>query len=239
MLRILEIDFENVTHGRIYSDRAHIKIRDVFDLSKSGVGQRLAHSYKLLTSKYIRYGFDGSYVCIYLLLTYLFEHWLRLSRIPRSINITISMSVSKVYARMFQHCISRETWQSVIMRGIETVTFHVSLKFSNMSANNKTSIFKYRSLYSSKVWTENRCQIRRHVHNRSRIPYHQSTNCKMILEMIDASPLTFQRIRLGKCLFASKVGNFRSLILKISKIWFFGDIFNMFCKWNVFFFSYW
>jgi len=79
--------------------------------------------------------------------------------IPRSINMTFDGEQLEIYARMFQHRVPRETRQSVIMRGIETITFDLSQKFSKMSANNETSVLRYRSLYSPKVLTANCCQL--------------------------------------------------------------------------------
>ena len=52
------------------------------------------------------------------------------------------------YTRMFQYGIRRETWQCIIMRRIETIATQILRKFSKISANNKASVFKYRSLYS-------------------------------------------------------------------------------------------
>jgi len=35
----------------------------------------------------------------------------------------IDVGATRIYARMFQHRVLHETWQSVIKRGIETITF--------------------------------------------------------------------------------------------------------------------
>jgi len=56
------------------------------------------------------------------------------------------------------------------------LSIHLLRKFSKMS-DNKTSVLRYKSLYSLKVLTE-KCS--RRAHNRSRIQYRRSRNYKTI-----------------------------------------------------------
>jgi len=127
MLQILEIDFENMIGEWVRSNRAHIKVRSVFDPLKFGVWQRLTHRSFVQIIHIVVYQVRRRFRSnerMYLLLAcvHLPEHWLRPPRIPRSMNMTISMLVRNSYMCMFQHGVPRETWQCIIMRGIETVT---------------------------------------------------------------------------------------------------------------------
>jgi len=67
-------------------------------------------------------------------------------------------------------------------------------KFSKISANNKTSVFKYK-LYAPNVRMENLCHSRRE-RNRFRIWYRLSTNWKIIRAVINVCPAIFRR---SKC----------------------------------------
>jgi len=114
MLQILEIDFENMIGEWVRSNRAHIKVRSVFDPLKFGVWQRLTHRSFVQIIHIVVYQVRRRFRSnerMYLLLAcvHLPEHWLRPPRIPRSMNMTISMLVSNSYMCMFQHGVPRET----------------------------------------------------------------------------------------------------------------------------------
>jgi len=75
--------------------RRHVTIKN---LRKAMI--HIAQPYELFTSKYTRFndGFDGSYDCMYSLLArvYMLDHWLRPSRIPRSMIMSMLVSNSKL-----------------------------------------------------------------------------------------------------------------------------------------------
>jgi len=93
-----------------------------------------------------------------------------------------------------------------------------------MSANNKTSVFRYKSLYSPRVWIENRCHTLT-AHNYPRIQYRLLTSYKMIHAVVTRFPSIFRRsqcTRTEKCLCvwskfsADKLQNSRCIIRSLS-----------------------
>ena len=188
MLWILEIDLENITDR--WTGAITLTSKFVFDPSKFGVWQRLTHRLFVqiihhctihIVTHQVRQWFRTNTCTCYYPARYLSEHWLRPPRIPRSMNITISISMSN--SNLTRVCFSmtfyvkpgNARYNNARDRDRDALLLR---KFSKISANNKTSVFKYRSLYSPSV---RRIAARRsRERNRSRILYCLSTNWKII-----------------------------------------------------------
>jgi len=109
----------------------------------------------------------------------------------------MSISVSAFKKKILHQYVSTWylTWSPVrcnSTRGTSPyLVTQLSRKFSKTSANNKTSVYRYRSLYSPSVQMENRCHTLTACAIRSQISCHLSMNCKMIREAVNTAPPTF------------------------------------------------